>query len=162
MLVNPSGAEPTECIYPRAAVAPLPDPGLKISQPLRGCRVLRLSEHGRATPSDTIYCIYLCTSPEGVELFIAPVCVSAASTDWGRQCNNEAAPKGLTSISDAHNHRGPHDCPHHASIVVAAPCAGLASKNKRIICNACNNPPLTVGTLVRASAPTSTPAVFGR
>ena len=124
MLVNPSRAEPTECIYPRAAVATLPGQGLKISQPLRGCRVLRLSEHGRATPSDTIYCIYLCTSPEGVELFIAPVCVSAASTDWGRQCNNEAAPKGLTSISDAHNHRGPHDCPHHASIVVAAPCAG--------------------------------------
>ena len=46
-----------------------------------------------------------------------------------------------TSISDAHNHRCPHDCPHHPSIVVAAPCAGLASKNKRIICNACNNPP---------------------
>ena len=101
MLVNPSGAEPTECIYPRAAVAPLPGPGLKISQPLRGCRELRLSEHGRATPSDTIYCIYLCISPEGVGLFITPVCVSAASTDWGRQYNNEAAPKGLTSIFDA-------------------------------------------------------------
>ena len=27
------------------------------------------------------------------------------------------------------------------STVVAVPCAGLASKNKRIICNACNNPP---------------------
>ena len=51
--------------------------------------------------------------------------------------------------------------PHHPSIVVAAPCAGLASKNKRIICNACNNPPLTVGTLVRASAPTNTPTVCG-
>ena len=36
----------------------------------------------------------------------------------------KSASKGLTSISDAHNHRGPHDCPHHASIVVAAPCAG--------------------------------------
>ena len=101
MLVNPSGAELTECIYPRAAVAPLPDPGLRISQPLRGCRVLRLSEHGRATPSDTIYCIYLCISPERVELFITPVCVSTASTDGGRQCNNEAASKGLTSIFDA-------------------------------------------------------------
>ena len=31
--------------------------------------------------------------------------------------------------------------PHHPSIVVAVPCAGLASKNKRIICNACNNQP---------------------
>ena len=59
--------------------------------------------------------------------------------------NSKIAQNGLLtqppSISDAHNHRGPHDCPHHASIVVAAPCAGLASKNKRIICNACNNPP---------------------
>ena len=36
----------------------------------------------------------------------------------------KSASKRLTSISDAHNHRGPHDCPHHASIVVAAPCAG--------------------------------------
>ena len=27
------------------------------------------------------------------------------------------------------------------STVVAVPCAGLASKNKRIICHACNNPP---------------------
>ena len=71
MLVNPSGAEPTECIYPRAAVAPLPGPGLRISQPLRGCRVLRLSEHGRATPSDTIYCIYLCISPEVIERLVA-------------------------------------------------------------------------------------------
>ena len=53
----------------------------------------------------------------------------------------KSASERLTSISDAHNHRGPHDCPHHPSIVVAVPCAGLASKNKRIICNACNNPP---------------------
>ena len=52
----------------------------------------------------------------------------------------KSASKRMTSISDAHNHRGPHDCPHHPSIVVAVPCAGLASKNKRIICNACNHP----------------------
>ena len=36
----------------------------------------------------------------------------------------KSASKRLTSIYDAHNHRGPHDCPHHPSIVVAAPCAG--------------------------------------
>ena len=162
MLVNPSGAEPTECIYPRAAVAPLPDPGLRISQPLRGCRVLRLSEHGRATPSDTIYCIYLCISPEGIERLVAfgvhklgygqrkgdpPMAKNYAMTAIRRSLveahsavtpgqdakrpqpvdsskQGKSASKRLTSIFDAHNHRGPHDCPHHASIVVAAPCAG--------------------------------------
>ena len=36
----------------------------------------------------------------------------------------KSASERLTSISDTHSQRGPHDCPHHVSIVVAAPCAG--------------------------------------
>ena len=40
----------------------------------------------------------------------------------------KSASERLTSIYDAHNHRGPHDCPHHASIVVAAPCAGQQAR----------------------------------
>ena len=42
-----------------------------------------------------------------------------------------------------------HEHPNHI------PCSGRAlcrPRKQRTICNACNNPPLTVGTLVRASA----------
>ena len=53
----------------------------------------------------------------------------------------KSASKRLTSISDAHSQCTLPSRTAHPSIVVAAPFAGLASKNKRIICNACNNPP---------------------
>ena len=36
----------------------------------------------------------------------------------------KSASERLTSISDAHSQRGPHNSPNHPSIVVAAPCAG--------------------------------------